>query len=242
MITEPQVIEFSISGLDLLEPNVFLTDLLLGVFCLSYGIRIFRVHSKHPFFKNWVWFFCLFGLAAVFGGMGHLFANYWGIYGKMPAWILSAFAVYAIESAMFSLLRNKDWLGILTRISRIKLIFILLLVFLFASLATPDIKVDLCIQTIIINSLTGVSFAAGILGWSYYRLGFSRHFRRIATGVLIIIPSSAVFLLEFNIFRWFDRNDLSHFVLYIGITAFYQAIMRLLMDQPAVLRPAISRD
>ena len=241
MNPESLVIEFSLFGLDLLEPNVLLTDVLLGLFCLVFSVRIFRRAAIHPFFRSWAWFMSLFGLAAIFGGLGHAFANYWGVPGKIPAWILSTVSVYYIEYAMISALQNKKWYKLLSTISLIKMIVILLLIILIAILAPRDNKIDLCILVVIINSLAGVSLSAGVLGWSYYRMGFSRHFKRIMGGVLIIIPSSAVFLLDFNLFQWFDKNDLSHLILLLGITAFYQAVLRLHKEDPTVLQIALDR-
>jgi hypothetical protein len=73
----------------------------------------------------------------------------------------------------------------------------------------------------------GVTFSAGFLGLHYYKVGLSSHFIFFLIGVLVMIPSSAVFLFEINLFRWFDRNDLSHLILAIGISFFYAGILQL---------------
>lgn len=238
MIFLTQLIEFRFLGMDLLEPNVLITDLLLGILSVSFAIRISRLPSKHPFFNHWTRFLFLFGAGTILGGFGHVFINYLGISGKIPAWILSIVSVYFIEISMFSLLRNERKYKILTRLSLAKLVLVLFLLLLTVITVHPSSKIDSSILVVIINSLFGVILSAGILGYSYYRLGFSKHFLRLVGGVLILIPSSLVFLLELNLLRWFDRNDLSHLIIALGITLFYQAVVRIYWQNPEIVQPS----
>ena len=87
---------------------------------------------------------------------------------------------------------------------------------------------------VILNSFIGVSLSAGLLGNYYYRLGYSAYFRYFVTGFLIMVPASAVFLFEVNLHRWFDRNDLSHVILGIGITYFYFGVLNIFKEEHIV--------
>ena len=101
------------------------------------------------------------------------------------------------------------------------------LVIFVLAFADPYNKISLSILIVIINSLVGVTLSAGALGMYYNRLVGSRDFKNFITGVVIMLPSSLIFLFDVNMFRWFDKNDLSHLLLGIGITFFYLGILRI---------------
>jgi len=214
-------------GLDLLEPNVLITDTLLGLLSVFFSRKITRLPSTHLFFKNWQLFLLLFGVGTILGGIGHAFYNYLDLGGKIPAWLFAIVSVYFIEVSMLSIHPDKHFATRLARLSAAKLIMMLLLLGAVLVFAAPGNKISISILLVILNSLMGVTLSAGYLGLHYYRIGLSSHFSYFFIGVLIMIPSSAVFLFEINLFRWFDRNDLSHLILAIGISFFYAGILQL---------------
>src|SRR5574343_52574 len=73
------------------------------------------------------------------------------------------------------------------------------------------------------RAIIGVILSAGILG---YRFSKSIHidFKYFYYGVLIMVPSAVIFLAKINPHPWFDKNDLSHVLLTIGIIYFYIGI------------------
>jgi len=225
--TNSEIIEFVLFGLDLLEPNVLITDALLGLLSVFFARKVAQLPSTHMFFRNWQLFLFLFGVGTILGGIGHAFYNYLDLGGKIPAWLFAIVSVYFIESSMFSIHPDKAFANRLSLLSSLKLVLMLLMLIVILVFATPANKISLSILLVILNSLMGVTFSAGFLGLHYYRIGLSSHFSFFFTGVLIMIPSSAVFLLEVNLFRWFDRNDLSHLILAVGISFFYLGILQL---------------
>ncbi len=214
-------------GLDLLEPNVLITDSLLGLLSVFFARRIARLPANHLFFKNWQLFLLLFGVGTILGGIGHAFYNYLDLAGKIPAWLFAIVSVYFIEASMISVYPEQQFAKRLARLSAGKLIMMLLLLGGVLAFADPGNKISLAILLVILNSLMGVTLSAGFLGFHYYKIGLSSHFSYFILGVLIMIPSSAVFLFDINLFRWFDKNDLSHLILAIGITIFYAGILQL---------------
>lgn len=225
--TEKDIIEFVLFGLDLLEPNVLITDALLGLLSVFFARKIALLPATHLFFRNWQLFLLLFGVGTILGGIGHAFYNYLDLGGKIPAWLFAIVSVYFIESSMLSIHPNKKFAARLSLFSSVKLVMMLLLLGAVLIFAAPANKINLSILLVILNSLMGVTLSAGFLGLHYYRIGLSSHFIYFFIGVLIMIPSSAVFLFEVNLLRWFDRNDLSHLILAIGISFFYVGVLQL---------------
>lgn len=220
-------IQFAIFGLELLEPNTFITDTLLGLLCIYYGIKISKLPTTHTFYSNWKVFLILFGIATVLGGIGHTFYNYLGIAGKIPTWVFSVIAVYFVELSMITIHPDESKKVNLLNYSLLKLFLVIALVIVVLTFAEAGNKISLSILIVIINSLVGVTLSAGALGLYYNRLVGSRDFKNFITGVAIMLPSSAIFLFDINIYRWFDKNDLSHLLLGIGITFFYLGILRI---------------
>ena len=99
-------IEFSFLGLDLIEPNAFIGDLIILITALFLASKLRKFDTSNTFFKNWRYFFLLFGFGMFLGGVGHLMFNYFGFYGKYIPWLMGIWAVYFIEKAMVSLLKN----------------------------------------------------------------------------------------------------------------------------------------
>ena len=73
---------------------------------------------------------------------------------------------------------------------------------------------------IAINTMFGLILSAGILGYRFSK-SIHRDYRYFYYGVLIMIPSAIIFLAKINLHPWFDKNDLSHVFMTIGIIYFY---------------------
>ncbi len=146
-------IEFSFFGLNLLEPNAFIGDSIILITALFLASKLRKFDTSNPFFKNWRYFFLLFGSGMFLGGVGHLMFNYFGFYGKYIPWLMGILAVYFIEKAMVSLLKNNHKL-LLNKVILFKLfLFILLeiLVFCFIDMS-EDHSIGLRVPAI--NSTT----------------------------------------------------------------------------------------
>lgn len=214
-------IEFTLFGLQLLEPNTFITDSLLGILSLFLALKVYRIPSENMFFRYWKIFLLMFGLSTIFGGIGHLLFSYLGLPGKIPTWLFGVAAVYYIELAMISVHPQKRMIAPLRTISLIKAMMVLVILVSILAFADPGKKIYLGILVVIINTFIGAALSAGALALYYLKLGLSPCYRYYIIGVLIVLPSSLVFLMDINPFQWFDKNDISHFLLGGGIVYFY---------------------
>jgi Family of unknown function (DUF6962) len=220
-------IQFVLFGWDLVEPMALISDLIMGAISVYFSFKILRYKSEHPFYLYWFGFFFVFGVGAAYGGLAHAFYNYWGVMGKIPTWLAGPVSIYLLEQAMISVYPSKRGVLNLKIVSFWKLVIVLITFVLILCFADLDNKPSLGFLPIAINTILGVSLTAGVLGLIYYRRGLSVLYKYFALGVLIMLPSSFVFLLKINLHPWFDKNDLSHVLITLGIVYFYVGAKRL---------------
>ena len=215
-------IEFDFFGLHLLEPNAFIGDAVILFVALYFAFQITKIKRVTPFLTNWKWFYIVFGIGFFLGGIGHTFYNYLGLSGKYPSWYSGILSTLFVEQAMFSLLKSK-WKNIAIKLSYLKAVLagiIATLVFATINLE-DDVSKGLIIPTL--NSVIGLGFSLGFLG---YRFSKSIHpsFKWLWISALILIPSALIQAMKINIAPWFDRNDLSHVLLIIGMFCYFITI------------------
>lgn len=216
-------IEFKAFGLDLLEPNAFISDTLLFLISLFFAYKISRMRRQETFFNNWRLFFIVFGLASFLGGIGHILFNYFGVIGKEPAWYLIVLSVFFIEKGMISIHINIRFKNLIEKISVIKLILALMAVFIVCRFANLEDDPYIGIQVPMINTAVGLFFSLGYLGFSYSK-SINNKFRYLWIGLLIMLPSVIIQNIKLSPFSWFDRNDLSHLLLLVGVSFYYISI------------------
>jgi hypothetical protein len=215
-------IEFDFFGLHLLEPNAFIGDVVILFVALYFAFQITKIKRVTPFLTNWKWFYFVFGIGFFLGGIGHTFYNYLGLSGKYPSWYSGILSTLFVEQAMFSLLKSK-WKNIAIKLSYLKAVLagiIATLVFATINLE-DDVSKGLIVPTL--NSVIGLGFSLGFLG---YRFSKSIHpsFKWLWISALILIPSALIQAMKINIAPWFDRNDLSHILLIIGMFCYFITI------------------
>ena len=215
-------IEFSFLGLDLLEPNAFIGDLIILITALFLASKLRKFDTSNTFFKNWRYFFLLFGSGMFLGGVGHLMFNYFGFYGKYIPWLMGIWAVYFIEKAMISLLKN-NYKASLNKVILFKLFFFILLeilVFCFIDMS-EDHSIGLRVPAI--NSTIGFVFSLGFLGYKFSK-EIDKNFIYFSYSLLLMIPSGVFITYKINIHPWFDKNDFGHLILVLTMILFYKAI------------------
>lgn len=215
-------IEFSFLGLDLLEPNAFIGDLIILITALFLASKLRKFDTSNTFFKNWRYFFLIFGFGMFLGGVGHLMFNYFGFYGKYIPWLMGIWAVYFIEKAMVSLLKNNHKL-LLNKVILFKLflsILLEILVFCFVDMS-EDHSIGLRVPAI--NSTIGFVFSLGFLGYKFSK-EIDKNFIFFIYSVLLMIPSGIFITYKINIHPWFDKNDFGHLILVLTMILFYKAI------------------
>ena len=223
-------IHFTLFGLDLLEPMALITDSILGILSVYFAIKIKNFKTKHPFYQYWYWFFIVFGVGAFYGGFAHAFFGYWGVLGKFPSWIAGPVSIYFLEQAMIAGSKNNRQIKILKGISFWKMIIVFTVWILLLCFAPVWEKPSIGFLPIAINTIVGVSGAAGFIAHHYVKKGMSQSYRYFKLGVLIMLPTAFIFLMKINLHQWFDKNDLSHVLLGAGITYFYIGCKRLFKE------------
>jgi hypothetical protein len=73
------------------------------------------------------------------------------------------------------------------------------------------------------NAIIGLGGSLGILA-VIYQGRYTKDFKYFWYGALSFFPSAIIQGLKLNIHPWFDRNDLSHLLLLIGLFFYYKGI------------------
>lgn len=198
-------IEFSFWGLSLLEPMAMVTNLLVVSACI-YGY-VYVIGPKVTFFRQ---FFLFFAFASFFGGLSHLFWNYWGFYGKITPWFFGVVATSFLTYAMFDLF---DFRNRTKRILAAAVVFKSILVLVLAYWNWNFLVVA-------IDTIASLLLACGLGSTILYFKGINEQAKHILIGVLFMLPAAVVFLLKVDVHLWLNREDLSHLFIAFGLLYF----------------------
>jgi hypothetical protein len=196
-------IPWDFCGLHLLEPNALLGDFLLFACSLFVFFRL-KAHNANPFVRHWRMFFLFFAFSFILGGLSHALYNYWFVFGRIPAWIIGVIAPFWVEWAMITLWPNPRQH--------------------FYNLSVPK---GMRFPTL--NAVFGLG--AALFGLAvYYQITYSPLFKYFWIGALFYVIGGLVQALKINISPQFDRNDLTHLFLCIGLFINYLGIRRTLTN------------
>ncbi|MCH2223189.1 MAG: hypothetical protein MK066_00375 [Crocinitomicaceae bacterium] len=216
-------IEWDVLGLHLLEPNAFFGDMLIAIVGFYFAYKTASLKKNTPFFSFWKLAFISFGFTFITGGFGHLFFHYWGVPGKYLGWYVGIFTPYFIEQATLSLIQHTKQKKFLILLSKIKFIIAVIgtsLMILFMDLESdPTRGMSIVTPHIII----GLVFCLGYLGYIYSKR-IHRSFTYMWISVITILPSAIFQSQKINFFQWFDRNDVSHLLIIIGMFFYFACI------------------
>jgi hypothetical protein len=221
--TDFDKIEFQIFGLNLVETNAFIGDFILGVFVIYLAIKIHRLNSEMPFFKNWKLFFVTLGTGFFLGGIGHSMFLYFGVYGKYSGWLLSIISVTYLEVAILSIHPSTEKGKLLLVISKIKMFVAISLeigILVFVNL-TNDPQRGLWVP--LINSGIGFIFCLGYISHKYQKI-ITNSFRSLKIVLVLMFPAAIIQYFKISIYPWLDRNDIGHFLLAITFFMYWKAI------------------
>lgn len=216
-------IEFQLFGLDLVEPNALIGDLVICFLSLFFAYRVSKLNHTSAFFKNWKLFFLWFGIGFFAGGLGHIFFNYWGVPGKYTSWFTGIISVYFIEKAMVSIHPNTTFKEQLTRVIHVKFILAILAELAVISFVNLNNDPSIGMRVVTLNSTIGLLFCLAYLGYYYSKI-ITRSFRYLIYSVVIMFPSAILVSLKISFHQWFDRNDASHVLLAIGLFFYFAAV------------------
>ena len=92
-------IEWEFLGMNLLEPNALIGDLLLCFIAIMF-FTLIRKETSNLFVRYWSRFYLTFAISFVIGGFGHVLFNYTHIAGRIPPWYLGIITSFWIEQSM----------------------------------------------------------------------------------------------------------------------------------------------
>jgi hypothetical protein len=218
-------LEWNFMGLQLLEPNAMIGDVILFTISLYFAKQVLKINAGHIFYQCWSRFYIWFGFSFLLGGFGHLLYNYLGLWGKYPSWILGMIATFHLTKAMISIWPMANQQRIFTNSALFLLgigITTELLVF-----ATVDLSIDqskgLFVPTLV--SGIGIIFALVVLGLTYQKKYHVR-FQLFWLAALILLPNAFIQSQKINLDPWFDRNDFSHVLLLLSLVLYYFGIRK----------------
>ena len=218
-------ITFEFNGLTLMEPNALITDILMGSISIYFATQLKKKKGRNSFFKYWSYFFLIFGIGSILGGMAHTFFLYTGPQGKFPTWISAILCAYFIEKAMIKSVNKLNKNNILGKIAFTKMIVVFLVVITVISTEAYQKDHTVGFIPIAINTLIGVFISVATLSLYNVKRG-CKDFKYLLQGVIIMSPSFFIFLFKINPVQWFDKSDLSHIMILIGNCFFYFGLKR----------------
>jgi len=209
----PEKLPFTWMGLCLQEPMALVTNWLIAV---TSSFLFFQIKKPYSLFRrHWRKFYLYFAISTFFGGIGHLFFNYFDVYGKFPCWIFGIIASYNAGKAMISVnMLTLDLQGKLTKILVAKGIGLALLAMVMGSFIF--IMLDAILSYLI--------FCLGF-GAYYWKKGYDS-FKYTVYAIIILFPSIFIFLLKLNPHLWFNKDDLSHVLMFLTIIFFYIGVRK----------------
>ena len=218
-------IQVDLNGLILLEPNAIISDFIMALASFFIASKLYQKRRSHGFVKYWYYFFLTFALGAILGSIGHGLFYYLGPQGKFPTWISAILSTYFIEKAMIKSYERYNKNNTLGKIAFFKMIFVFLLVITVISSAEFDRNHTIGFLPIAINTILGVFISVSSIGTA--NIKNQRGFQWLLIGVLAMLPSAAIFLMKINLFQWFDKGDLSHMFMTIGVCLYYVGVKKI---------------
>tara|TARA_B100000767_G_C19764989_1_gene537081 strand:+ start:716 stop:1438 length:723 start_codon:yes stop_codon:yes gene_type:complete len=218
-------IRLDLNGLILLEPNAIISDFIMAFASFYLARKLYSVRKSNGFTKYWYYFFLAFGCGAILGSTGHGLFHYLGPQGKFPTWISAILSTYFIEKAMIKSFERYNKNNILGKIAFFKMILVFLLVITVISSAAFDKNHTIGFLPIAANTIVGVLVSVSII--SAANLKNQKAFKWLIFGVAVMLPSAAIFLMKINLFQWFDKGDLSHVFMTVGIGLYYVGLQKI---------------
>lgn len=206
-----EIIKFELLGLQLQEPMALVTNWLISSFCFFAFFKLRRFKSEANYF--WRMFYLTFAISTFFGGLGHLFFQYTGMYGKFPSW---TFGTLANCFAALGMLNFKDF-SVPTSYAK----------WIVWSKAIIMLSLAIITQKFVFVAIDAIVTYIGYTGvYAYYMLSKrnAKFLKQIIIAVLILLPSAFIFLLKLNVNRWLNKDDLSHILMLACVYFFYLGI------------------
>lgn len=207
-----EIIDFSFAGLSLQEPMALVTNWMITSFCIFAYLNI-PWSSVYPSNKFKL-FYLFLAISTFTGALGHAFFQYTGIYGKFPSWIFVILAGYQIGKGILYYWKDRKSYPFLNTFLWIKSSVLLLSSLL--SLNFVFIAID--------SILTYLTYG-GYVCWKLVQNG-REEMKYFVYGILALLPSAFIFLMNLNFHRYLNRDDLSHLLILSCIIFFYLGVKK----------------
>ncbi|MES2648874.1 MAG: hypothetical protein V4717_18500 [Bacteroidota bacterium] len=214
-------------GITILEPVTVITNLLITTVCLFAFLKIHRIPKATQIQLLFKYFFLFMALATATGGiLGHGFLYITGIYGKLPGWYISMFAIAFIERA--AIIHSRPlmpayWGKFFSILNYVEVVTFLILVYK-----------TLNFHFVELHATYGLFIVVFSFELYTYIKTKDRGARYIFGATLLAAVAAISNLLKISPHRWFNYNDVSHVIMVGSIYLYYLGCMHLKMyeDQP----------
>lgn len=214
------MLKIELLGIVIQEPMAALTDFLVALMCFISFSKINSNQTKNKVFVYYKYYFLFLGIALFLAGLlGHALLNYIDIEWKLPGWLLSMFAIFAIEQAaieQFYIYSGK-------RVSKyLKLVnFTVLIILAFLSFYYLDFFY------VTLHSVYGLILVVFSLQmYLYIKTGSKAGFNTMSA-IAIALVSVVVFALQLSLHTWFNHIALSHVLLAFSVHYFYKGVFEM---------------
>ncbi len=207
-----EIIEFSAFGLKLQEPMAIVTNWSISLFCV-FAVFSIKWNDSYPS-QSFKWFYTVLGISTFLSGFGHSLFQYFDVFGKFPAWITAASSGYFISMGILFYWKDKKSYSFLK-------IFLIVKTISFISLSLITQK----FLFIAIDSILTYIIYCGILPYLIWKKGMNE-MKYFFLGIIVLLPSAFIFLMNINLHLYLNRDDLSHLIILVTIMFFYAAIKK----------------
>ncbi len=176
------------------------------------SLFLFRMlrKKKNTNHTNFTLFFLWMSISTFLGLLGHLFFKYFGFFGKFPSWICISITAYFFSLAILEMNQmqlNKWKIGLLSKGLLFLVLAILFMKFNFVAL-------DAVVSYMILSTFLGI------------KLMHQQKNPHLLLGTLCILPTLFIYSLKINLHRYFNKDDFSHFFIWLSLFFYYFSIRK----------------
>ena len=171
---EQELIEFEFAGMQLQEPMAVVTNWIMAAFCWYAYLKLRPATSMDVVW--WRRFFLFFTITAFFGGTGHLFFKYLGVWGKYPNWILGIVSGYCAGKAILVHLSDSAYKRFLELFLPLKGLVLLALALILQKFIF-----------VAVDAIVTYVLYCGLVAYQQYKKGV-KNMKYMVIGVLICLP------------------------------------------------------
>ena len=213
-----------LGGVRIDEPVVTITDLLVSVLCFIYAYKIHKSGKKGKTFLYFKIYFFSMGVATMLGGLiGHAFLYAFSFNWKLPGWLTSMISIMFVERAVIEHTRiwlKKSIVKILGIINIIEFLTFLILTITTLNFFFVEFHSGYGLMFVVL-SLEGFLFLKTKNTASKYLL----------IGVGFAALAALFFMNKISPHPWFNYLSVSHVLMAIAATFFYQGAKRIDMTE-----------